>query len=1343
MRTAPLKTRRLLRWISAPLGFVLVTSSALVFPSSLTQVATTSDSTELCAKLASEDGGPVAESEDAAQALAQQCAVLVEVLAEATEDAKVFALPTGEFELRTWATPQWTRKHGSWVEIDTNLVVGDDGMARPVAAAADVTFSLGGSGPFVRMASAGADFTLSWPEPLPPGIIDGDSIIYPGVYPDVDLLVRAERTGFTHLLVVHTPAAAENPVVRRTEYKMGGSAQVTEEDGGIVVSGPTGMLATAPPAVAWDSPPADGPAGFSIATDVMTSSSVGPSDGATVSPVEVKVGPESLMVVADPKVFDSPHYPVYIDPTYGEKWATWAPTSSLQPNAQWTSGSSWPRENARVGSNYDQHADRWRSHFRFNTSVLRGKRITGTPSVDAYLIHTGHCAGERIGIWQTSSIANHTPTWNGMSSRWLHGGPLQVKTGKANSSTCGQSANYLKFDGSQIKHHVQRHADSDYSSITFGLRMETESSGHWARFDPNDIALKVTYEHKPHSPVATRSSPGGNCHKTSPGPWINNRTPTLYGKASDGDGTVKVQFDVSGPSNPSIHTSAWTNSGKERSWKTPTLTEGNYRWRVRGTDGVDDPTSWTSYCYFRLDHTGPTTPRIERISGTPVVGQPVTLRFTASDARSGVKRFAYGIGIDAKDESVSSSGTTTVTFTPEPGRTVVYVWAQDHAANYSARATFNFFTGRITEAEPRAAWRFDGDLLDDSGQDHHLVVEDGVGYGPDRNGHVNAALTFDGSACAVAPPIVRTDTEFTITAWVKLDDKNSYHTVVQQVGSSRYAVSLHYADTADRWRLTVTQGPDSNDGFTILDSITPPSLGVWQHLAGMVDPVAEVMRLYVDGVLVGERDLPVPPWNAESRFLIGCAGSAIDTWDRLTGSVDHVGVWQGLLSEGQIARAASELPAGLIGDWSLRGDGADGTRFARDLVNLPTDPSWVDDQYGRAESAIELEGTECVSTDVPVVRTDESFTVAAWVRPEHSDANMSLLIQQGQKRSAFKLQRVTDGHWVFSMPSSDDDDALWFGIASQTPAPVGEWRHVVGVYDATDNTIRLYVDGERQGTSSVNMDGWLSAGPLFVGCTASSNGFTQEFLSGAVSGVRAWRGALTDAEVAAVRGGNPPVTLQAFWPLDGPASDEPTYLTDVSGNQHDLSVDGAYSWVRDRGFGRDGALGLELADGSCAETAVPVVRTDESFTISAWVLLEETTDHHTVVSQAGGLRGGFYLKYHPTADRWQFEMPSSPDDSNVQWRRTQSEEPPVLGKWTHLAGVYDLGTNTLRLYVDGELQDETSGPESPFLTNGPTLIGCTGATDGTRWSPLGGVVDDVRIWTSTLDPDRIADLAAG
>src|SRR5690606_2389604 len=106
------------------------------------------------------------------------------------------------------------------------------------------------------------------------------------------------------------------------------------------------------------------------------------------------------------------------------------------------------------------------------------------------------------------------------------------------------------------------------------------------------------------------------------------------------------------------------------------------------------------------------------------------------------------IGVDAMEEFVTSSGTATITFTPELGRTVVYVWAQDKAENYSARTAFDFFTGRITEAVPQGGWRLDGDSLDDSGQGHDLTLGSGVGYGPDRNGHADSALAFDGTGCA-------------------------------------------------------------------------------------------------------------------------------------------------------------------------------------------------------------------------------------------------------------------------------------------------------------------------------------------------------------------------------------------------------------------------------------------------------------------------------------------------------------------------------------------------------------------------------------------------------------------
>ncbi|GIJ20348.1 LamG domain-containing protein [Micromonospora lutea] len=216
----------------------------------------------------------------------------------------------------------------------------------------------------------------------------------------------------------------------------------------------------------------------------------------------------------------------------------------------------------------------------------------------------------------------------------------------------------------------------------------------------------------------------------------------------------------------------------------------------------------------------------------------------------------------------------------------------------------------------------------------------------------------------------------------------------------------------------------------------------------------------------------------------------------------------------------------------------------------------------------------------------------------------------------------------------------------------------------------------------------------------------------------------------------------AMWPLDGPASGFATYLTDWTGNGHDLTIAGSYSWARDRGYGRESALRLELANDSCAETAGPVVRTDASFTVAAWVMLEQTTANHTVLSQAAAKRAGFHLRYHAGTDRWQFGLPSTGKGASPTWHKVRSQQPPELGRWTFLAGVYDVPAGKVRLYVDGVLQGEADAPPSPWMAGGPTLIGCAGTTKGKRWSPLGGVVDNVQLWASTLHPDRIADYAA-
>ncbi|MTK01699.1 LamG domain-containing protein [Micromonospora sp. CP22] len=1297
-----------------------------------------------------------AASEHAARALAEKCDATVEVLDAASETTKVFAQPSGDFSFESWAEPQWARRNGNWTKIDTTLTVGQDGLVRPVASTADVVFSPGGKGAFATMTGSGASFSLGWADPLPQGVIAGDTITYPNVYPDVDLVVRAERSGFSHLLVVKTAAAAANPLVRETRYVVGGSAKVSAVGGGVTVSGPEGLLAAAPPAEAWDSTLEHTEIGGRRAGFLAEGTSAhrspnrstvrGPGDSAKTAPVDVRISDGLLSVSVAPELLDTGNFPIFIDPTYDKKWASWAPVNDSRPSTQWTSGTSWPREVARVGSNYEDHGDIWRSHFYFDTSALAGKRLTGTVSLDAYVVHTGDCNGESISVWQTNSLAANTPTWNGMKDKWLHGAALQTKVGKANGGCSpSQSPNWMNFNGAQVGHHVQRHADEGHTSITFGLRMETESGGRWAKFDPANVKLKTDYQHKPHSPVAMRSTPGGNCVTSSPGPWITNRTPTLFGKASDGDGTVKIRFDLNGPTTPADHTSGWTNSGKERSWPAPTLAEGNYNWRVRGTDGVDD-TDWTGRCYFRLDHTPPTSPAVTRTSGTPVEGQPVTLSFTSSDARSGMKQFAYGIGVDAQQNFKASSGTTTITFTPETGRTVVYVWAQDNAGNYSARTAYNFFTGRITEAQPHGAWRFDGDARDDSGEGHDLTAAGGVGYGPDRKGNSSAAMTFDGAGCAETTPVIRTDAEYTVAGWVNLNDKSTNRALVTQAGSVRPSFYLQYHAASDRWELAMTSGDVDAPSWAYIQAGASPPQNAWQHIAATVDPVARVMRLYVGGQLAAEGHIPFVPWNAQSKFTVGCAAGTTDQWHQMRGSIDHLGVWQGLLSEAEIALAATELPAGEVGTWQLRGSGIEATGRSSALL-LPEIESWVDDQFGRIESAVELGDTQCAKTEQSVLRTDESFTVAAWAKlATVGTASQTVIGQDGNRVSGWYLgTRHVNGvpYWTLMMKDSDDEHSTSRWTASPTPmtADVGKWTHLAGSYDASAQRMSLYINGSLVHSITRPVTPWKADGAMTVGCALHTGVHTDYTAGAAISEVRAWRGVLGAAEVAGVHGGNPEVKLEGMWPLDGPASDTPTYLTDLSGNGRDLTITGPYAWVRDRGFGRDGALGLELAEGSCAETTGPVVRTDASFTVAAWVLLEQTTGHHTVVSQAASGSPGFNLGYHPGRNRWQFGMPATTGGTPT-WHTAESLQAPELGRWTHLAGVYDLAAGKVRLYVDGVLHGEVAGPANPWMASGPTLIGCNGTTSGTRDSQLGGVVDDVRIWTSTVDPDRIADLAA-
>lgn len=126
---------------------------------------------------------------------------------------------------------------------------------------------------------------------------------------------------------------------------------------------------------------------------------------------------------------------------------------------------------------------------------------------------------------------------------------------------------------------------------------------------------------------------------------------------------------------------------------------------------------------------------------------------------------------------------------------------------------------------------------------------------------------------------------------------------------------------------------------------------------------------------------------------------------------------------------------------------------------------------------------------------------------------------------------------------------------------------------------------------------------------------------------------------------------------------------DSSGMQHVSLINGAT--IPSTGVGNFGT-GL-LLDGidDYARTDKPVVYTDQSFTVSAWVRLPATvTGNRTIVAQHGNVESGFYLKYEGSDGRWCFVYGDA-DNVPGSGAHTRSLAPATKDAWVYLVGIYD------------------------------------------------------------------------
>ena len=78
----------------------------------------------------------------------------------------------------------------------------------------------------------------------------------------------------------------------------------------------------------------------------------------------------------------------------------------------------------------------------------------------------------------------------------------------------------------------------------------------------------------------------------------------------------------------------------------------------------------------------------------------------------------------------------------------------------------------------------------------------------------------------------------------------------------------------------------------------------------------------------------------------------------------------------------------------------------------------------------------------------------------------------------------------------------------------------------------------------------------------------------------------------------------------------------------------------------------------------------------------------------------------------------------------------LIDKWTHVAGTYDRKTKQAKVYINGQLRNQSIG-DGPLSTDWATEA-CIGSHIHSR--PLRGSIDEFRIYNYALKPDEIKAL---
>ncbi|WP_329111805.1 LamG domain-containing protein [Streptomyces sp. NBC_01353] len=577
-----------------------------------------------------------------------------------------------------------------------------------------------------------------------------------------------------------------------------------------------------------------------------------------------------------------------------------------------------------------------------------------------------------------------------------------------------------------------------------------------------------------------------------------------------------------------------------------------------------------SWCYFKVDPTAPKAPVVkfnsvysECVTGGSCVpagapGQAGSFTFSPATGDSNT-HYQYKLSTEAawSGWKAATSGSYTTSITPPvSGTFVLNVQAKDSLGRVG-EAAVKFL---VSEGSgPVGRWDFNeasGVALDTSTtntalQNNLTLTASGATRTEQgRRGELTAA---DGSktqdrtlsltstaqgAASTTKQVVETQASYTMTAWARLDTAGSaYVTVLGQDSANTSAFFLSYCADVQTWCVRLA-GQRVN-------ALNPPQPKAWTHLGVVVNTTTQQIDFYVNGVPQGTKAYSTGALASTGGLQVGRAKYAGSYVDYFPGQLDEVAMWQRPLSPEEMAVEAGAKDAQ---DWGYvelvaqyNPAGGSGSSL-QDTSGYSSTLTMASGASLNGEDIV-LDGVDdSASTDRPLVDDTGSFTVSTAVDVDTKKletmptGSMQVLGQQTAAGSSWGIwfektgmenaeadaggddpvideetgevivKQVPVGRWHFGRLTSDGTGVSVRSEELLTPA--GEIR-LTGVFDATSQTIRLYVGGVQE---SVPLAYQSTVGSGFTVGKGWINSAWGSYLPGRISDIRLWAGALTNEQ---------------------------------------------------------------------------------------------------------------------------------------------------------------------------------------------------------------------------------------